>query len=124
MNACDCDYGEPPEFCRVARPVARKSHRCGECSRVIEAGERYENICGKWEGVIDTCKTCVFCLALRDYLEGRLHCFCWTYSNLLEDAVQTVRDIRDEYPGLAMATGRLIVERKRNTLGVTGAGDS
>lgn len=45
--------------------TARKRHVCGECSRVIEPGERYARWAGSWEGDFWTMKSCPQCDALR-----------------------------------------------------------
>lgn len=45
MNDC-----ELPQYYTCAEPVARKEHRCEECSVPIEKGERYLNVNGCWDG--------------------------------------------------------------------------
>ena len=109
---CYCDY-KPAEFYHVTRPLARKEHKCYECGYRIQPGERYERVRTKWEGEVVVCKTCVYCLEMRDFLETRLDCFCWHHGNLIEDMIETVRDDPHNPPGLGMAFGRLYVISKR-----------
>lgn len=46
-----CEY--PPEFYTETRVRARKPHRCCETKRVINPGEMYWRIVGKWDGSLD-----------------------------------------------------------------------
>ena len=65
--------------------LARKEHKCEECSRVIERGETYEHSVGLYEGEFQVNKTCPDCLSLRDTL------FCsWVYGSLWEDFEEEV----------------------------------
>lgn len=63
---CSCTVdsgydGEAAEFCREVERKARKSHKCGECRRVINPGENYTYYVGKWDGEIGTHKMCSDC---------------------------------------------------------------
>lgn len=62
--SCDCD-DEGPAFMRVNEKRARRSHRCCECKETISAGHTYEHTSGKWEGEIETFRTCERCADLR-----------------------------------------------------------
>lgn len=76
------DY-ETPGFYHAKMRRARKVHRCAECGRVIALGELYEHVTGKWDGMVDTFKTCEHCKVLREgafrateadeWLHGGLH---------------------------------------------------
>ncbi len=46
---------------------AKKTHRCGECREDILKGDRYEIVTGRWDGTIDTHKTCLSCMEIRDH---------------------------------------------------------
>ena len=87
-DGCSCIYvGEPdygPEFFSATEPKARKAHACGECGRQIQPGERYEYVCGKWDGDMLTYKTCVDCLSIRNAF------FCEAYT--FGDIWSRVRD--------------------------------
>lgn len=69
-DACIClmDDDPGPSLHREALPTARKPHRCGECRRKIQRGERYERVSGVWEGGWSTFKTCLDCRSVRDEL--------------------------------------------------------
>lgn len=111
MTGCYCDY-DPVDAYWASRPIARKSHRCDECSRTIQPGERYERVRGIWSGFPAVFKTCVWCLAARDLVTSSLQCFCWSHQSLTEDISNVLQDTK--VPGLKMAVGRLAVERKRD----------
>lgn len=89
-DTCYCDY-EQPEFSTVTNPVARRQHRCYECGSTIQPGERYERVDGKWDGYLDTFKTCPHCTALRKWVTANLPCFCWGYGNVIEDAREAIQ---------------------------------
>lgn len=116
MSECYCDY-EPYEFCVTTTPTARKAHRCGECRSTIAGGERYERVSAKWDGQVETLRTCGRCLALREYVEAHVPCFCWAHGEMLADAEEVIRDYWHECPGLFMGYGRLrvAIERHRKT---------
>lgn len=52
------------DFQQVRRPRARKMHRCVECAGLIQVGEMYVRVHGKWEGEMYTQRYCVSCDAL------------------------------------------------------------
>jgi hypothetical protein len=64
-------------------PRARKPHKCGECHRVIEPGERYNIHAGTYEGEFVTHKTCEHCTVARDWLSAE--CGGWLYEGVEED---------------------------------------
>ena len=90
---CDCNENRPA-FSETTTPVARKFsdgrplHMCCECGSSIAAGERYESCRGKWESWTDstgkrhsgiqTLRTCLACVELRDSLAALDDgCFCF-----------------------------------------------
>ena len=99
MDACYCD-GPYPEFYHAERRTARKHYRCDECGRAIAISERYEHVRAKWEGDIGSYKTCPRCLALRDYVEAHVPCFCWNHHNMIEEALATADAYAHETVGL------------------------
>ena len=54
-----------PEFYSEAWRTARKVHKCYECGRKIEPGEKYEVVSGVWDGDFETYKTCNDCHTAR-----------------------------------------------------------
>lgn len=111
---CCCDY-DPAEFYHSAIRTARKLHRCEECGRFIRPGETYEHVTGKWNGDLDTFKTCSHCRDIRQFVKNSVPCFCWGHGNLDEDVANTIQDAYwrapDEVKGLRFSVGRLVIAR-------------
>ena len=109
---CDCNDNRPA-FSETTTPVARKFsdgrplHTCCECGSSITAGERYESCRGKWDSGVQTMRTCLACVELRDSLAALDDgCFCF---GELEEAVA---DCRVLPVGVAEFTARLEASRK------------
>lgn len=119
---CFCDY-EPAEFYHQATHTARKVHRCAECARAIQPGERYERVRAKWDGTVDTVRTCCRCTALRDHLAAHVPCFCWAHHSLLDDIRNEIEALPAEAygTGLFFELGRLAVAVKRAPLVTIGS---
>ena len=84
----DQDFGDMPDFFTRSMPTAHNEHKCGECGRVINPGEKYEYVSGKWDGDWEVYKTCADCLSIRDtlfcnYGIGRI------YEDLMEEIYNT-----------------------------------
>ena len=62
------DDGEVWDFCRMTMRQARKLHRCGECRRPIDPGEKYRYLTGKFDGEIQTIRQCAHCAIAADLL--------------------------------------------------------
>ena len=76
---CRVDYcDEFAEEISRETPTARKAHRCGECGRAVEPGERYERIVAKWDGDLTVSKTCSHCVRARRWLERECGGFVYT----------------------------------------------
>lgn len=58
----DCELG----FQDVIWPKARKEHKCCECRRIITKGEEYQRWAGKWDGSVESFKTCLLCVQIRE----------------------------------------------------------
>lgn len=108
---CSCDY-EPARFIHVDKHKARKERKCYECSRTIEKGELYERTYGVWDDPA-VFNLCLQCFSLRDYVTDNVPCFCSGYGNLLDDAMETVREYAAESPGLFFGAARLYVKAKQ-----------
>lgn len=72
MSECACVYmagggDNAPLCCRTRLVTARKVHRCCECRRTIEIGERYELVTGRWQDddKFRAYKTCDECREIR-----------------------------------------------------------
>jgi hypothetical protein len=78
---CECGDYDPPEFLRERRVKANKPHECCECLQTIEKGETYQNASGKWDGRLETFRTCLGCLDLAK----RLGVTCWCFGMLMDE---------------------------------------
>lgn len=112
MSDCYCDF-DGPSFFSETHPKARKTHKCYECGRRIEAGETYSRVWGIWDGRMDTHGTCRQCCALRDYVKSNVPCFCWAYGSLRDDAMETLREYSSELPGMWFGGARLYVRANK-----------
>jgi hypothetical protein len=77
--------GDMPEFSSSQEVKARKDHKCCECGDVIPRGTVYERFSGKWDGTVQTYRTCLACAEIR----ASLCCDGWTYTMLWEDAADS-----------------------------------
>lgn len=80
---CMVDDDCMPEFYTERRPKARKQHRCGECRREIEPGERYMSANGKMDGEIFYEKMCLQCANAADLLNT--YCGGYLFGGVAED---------------------------------------
>ena len=65
---CATVYCDVDDYCTMLReeqPTARKQHKCHECRRVIEVGEKYNLEVTLYDGEISTYKTCLDCMSIR-----------------------------------------------------------
>lgn len=112
---CYCDAERPTLFVKTD-PVARTRHVCTECRGWVEPGERYQRVTGVWDGFFSVYKTCPDCVALIDYIEAHLPCYCRLFQGLHETAREDLQYLVSEadYPaGMGMETGRLLVRCRR-----------
>ena len=61
---CQCGDAGMFEWSDEHFRIARKRHRCYECGGHVETGERYQIVVGKFDGALETYKTCSRCLNL------------------------------------------------------------
>lgn len=94
-DSCICLYDndwEQPDFHCVSFPKAAKPHVCGECGEEIKKGEKYELVKGKWDGYLNTHKTCLTCMNVRNSLFS-----CgWVYGQVWEDIKEWFREAYPE----------------------------
>lgn len=67
---CAIDECDPWEIVQLTEPRARKSHKCGECYRIIRPGEHYHLLKGRTVGDdrFTIHKTCTHCKALGEFM--------------------------------------------------------
>lgn len=121
---CYCDY-EYPEFFSSYIQTARKEHRCGECGCTIQPGEKYEYVCGKWDGCVSVEKTCERCYDLRKWVSNNIPCFCWAYGNVYDDAREAINEARlrapEETHGVLFGFQRRVVAIRQHNAKVRAA---
>jgi len=79
MN-CDCsidtsDFDAPSFFSRRIVKAA-KVHHCCECDADIVVGERHQYTVGKWDGAVDSSRTCLPCMRIADHYCPGGYTFC------------------------------------------------
>jgi hypothetical protein len=111
---CYCDY-DAPEFFREVTPRAVFKHKCSECGRVIQKGERYKRILGKWDGHFSTFNRCHHCDSVATELAARIPCYCDMYGGLWDGdrLLDYMADLREAGTGDYFAVGRLMVAARR-----------
>jgi hypothetical protein len=109
---CYCDYDEPYRLYAKTERKARKVHVCRECHCRIQPGEKYEHVTGIADAV-EVFKTCARCIALRDWVEAHVPCFCWQHDEMVSAAIETCQHYAHEAPGLLFGAYRRQVLIKR-----------
>lgn len=113
---CSCDY-DPAEFYSASIRTARKSHKCEECGAPILPGDKYEAVVGKWDGNLDTFKTCEPCVDIRTWTKNNVPCLCWAHGNTIEDCKEAVNEAAwrapEETRGLRFGFLRKLVQRDK-----------
>lgn len=114
---CVCDYDSEPSYCNtVTEPVARKEHRCDECSGPIVVGERYQ----VWRAVSPeygwmAYKACRACLdGPAEFCERNCGCVPWgTLADHLSDVAANYPFEREETRERVRTMVEAMVERGR-----------
>lgn len=93
MSNCACVYveqdGDYPSFYLSKTVTAKKPHKCSECRRAIMPGEQYERVTGKWDGYLDTFKTCSDCLSIRE----EMFCDGWSHGGQQEYLQEHINNV-------------------------------
>lgn len=76
---------------------ARKVHICSECRGRIFAKEQYEYASGVWEGMPDSYKTCLDCVAARNKFNTILGNYCFNLGMMFKDTVEFA-EYKAKYP--------------------------
>lgn len=73
------DY-EEADFYSASLRRARKEYRCCECDDTILPGDLHEYVCGRWDGLFATYRTCARCVNIRaDYFPDG-----WLFGSMAE----------------------------------------
>ncbi|RQM44552.1 hypothetical protein EHZ19_28295 [Paraburkholderia bannensis] len=119
---CDYDYSEFPTLYAESTVKARREHRCCECLGVIKTGESYQRRSGKWEGQFRSFKTCQRCVDFEANIKAHIPCFrVCSIGDLIEDAVECLRDYREEASTLLFGAYRRDILRRRNATAIRAA---
>ena len=88
---CMIDYGDGTvRMLENARLVtALKRHKCAECWRQIEVGEKYHREKFVFDDEFTTHKTCAHCMVVRNWLADE--CGGWLFGEVQEDAADHAR---------------------------------
>jgi hypothetical protein len=90
------------------QPVARKEHRCSDCGRTIQVGERYKRHVFISDEGLENCVQCDRCKAATNWLD--LVCGGWLYNAVNED----IAEHWGEHPEFrSLALGHLVVAARR-----------
>jgi hypothetical protein len=116
---CAIDDAGPWDFHDSQIFKAAKPHRCSECRRTIQPGEKYERVTGKIDGDFVTYKTCAHCIEARKWLEAECH--GWLYTGVAEDLYEhTGSSFRE--PAKEIELLRLVVGIQRDWQRFDGTG--
>lgn len=100
IDAADGGY---TELTRYSSPVAAIPHRCGDCGRTIDPGERYQRATGLYDGRWWTSKQCAQCSAAARWLT--LVCGGWLWEGVAEDLGEHWAEVDPR----SVALGRLVI---------------
>lgn len=95
MSDCGvCISSEPDGTCDFfiqETRKARKTHRCCECHKEIQIGERYEHARGKFDGDMWASDTCLICVEIAEafYCNGRMFGCLWEEMSDILDEITT-----------------------------------
>jgi ribosomal protein S27AE len=101
---CRIDDCERADVYNVEHRVARKEHKCGECCRVILAGEPYEHHSIIADGFASEHKVCSHCSVLAEWL--RRDCGGTVTGELIEDIEEHAQEYRRADLGQLAACAR------------------
>lgn len=92
---CRIDDCDSSTVSRQKMVKARKAHRCGECSRIIDPGEVYQYVFMVLEDEPMVWHTCSHCLVASRWLIE--NCGGWVHEQVLEE----IEEHAEEYPARA-----------------------
>lgn len=99
---CDCDL---PDVYDHYERKARKQHRCCECRGTINAGERYHDHRGIWNGEPGQFKICVDCEELRNEVYHATDC-CVAFTMLTDEICEyNILELADRFDAAAKKRG-------------------
>lgn len=110
LTSCD----DAPSVYTHSYPVARKQHKCEECSDAIEPGSKYELYKSLFDGSWSTTRTCLSCSEIRDHFSCGGYCIGMLWEELEENFFPDMRAGGPCLDGLSpTAKARLFEERTK-----------
>lgn len=94
---CAIEDCEPWKVCRQENRRARKQHRCTECGRTIQTGERYSCITGLAEDHWQRFRICNHCLAAGRWLD--IMCSGWPLTMLCDELREHSEEFQSDLLG-------------------------
>lgn len=92
MDCATVDVGVDDYCVELSRatPTARKFHKCHECRKPIQPGERYERISEIYDGKFSEHKTCLGCVSIRN----EFFKYGYFFGNIIEAFEEHVAECR------------------------------
>lgn len=112
MCSISDDY---PEIYKERARVAKKEHKCSECSRLILTGEKYRSAFMVFESHPAAFKTCRHCRVGQQWLLD--NCGTFAHGGLMEEMEEHI----GEYPDIAFGLYRIKVGMRRRWRSFSGA---
>lgn len=99
--SCDIDVEADERYKQLRKETvkARKEYICGECGKKILKGEQYEYYSGVIRNRVDSHKTCMDCLSVRDAFFSS-----WSFGDLWEDVRNYISDVEGDIPEKCITT--------------------
>lgn len=104
---CMIDYSDGNDWYADSWPKARKSHKCIDCGRAIEVGERYLRAACGGDGSVTTQIQCAHCNGAAELLQKYCHGF--VFGSVQEDLEEHIGG----YPWSMDAARRVVGMRRR-----------
>ncbi len=103
----DADFDDQyePLYCKMVK--GRRNWCCGECNTIISKGKEHEVFVGKIDDRINTHRTCLTCLSIRNKF-----CCNWTFEGMYEDIENAI----DGNPDLENCILMMATEKEYNKL--------
>ena len=112
------DY-EQAEFYQLENRKARKPHKCYECRRAIQPGEKYEHVRAKWDGDFSTIYTCGLCAEIRTVFScGEGYCHGSLWDDMYEIAFPALTTASECFTELSATAKARVLEEWRKWKGL------
>ena len=96
---CSCVESSSAEVVKLIKegmPIATKMHKCSECSGIIAVGTGYYSEVYTFDGEINTHKTCLDCLSLRNSFFDCGWCYTMVRSDIIDHIYESEGDVSEK----------------------------